>query len=174
MKMKKHKGEMTMKLNKTLASALLLSVALTSCNNMVENEDSKDKNEPVVEENKDKGTNKAEDTAENKDDKDNQADEKDEDSEKNTDEVEDEATDSDENSQESETKDTANLSKDEKIEALEQSIFDNRSSARAVELLFELSPETANQHSDELNELLDNSNMLLEKAQTALEELKAE
>lgn len=163
-----------MKLNKTLASALLLSVALTSCNNMVENEDSKDKNEPVVEENKDKGTNKAEDTAENKDDKDNQADEKDEDSEKNTDEVEDEATDSDENSQESETKDTANLSKDEKIEALEQSIFDNRSSARAVELLFELSPETANQHSDELNELLDNSNMLLEKAQTALEELKAE
>lgn len=65
-----------MKLNKTLASALLLSVALTGCNNMVENEDSKDKNEPVVEENKDKGTNKAEDTAENKDDKDNQADEK--------------------------------------------------------------------------------------------------
>ena len=119
-----------MKLNNTLASALLLSVALTGCNNMVENEDSKDKNEPVVEENKDKGTNKAEDTA--------------------------------------------NLSKDEKIEALEQSIFDNRSSARAVELLFELSPETANQHSDELNDLLDNSNMLLEKAQTALEELKAE
>ena len=66
------------------------------------------------------------------------------------------------------------MTTEQKVEALEQAIFDNRSSARAVEILFELSPETANAHADQLNELLDNSNSLLERAQSALDQLKAQ
>ena len=62
----------------------------------------------------------------------------------------------------------------DEIESLEQSIFDLRSSQRAVELLFEISPESTNAHEDELNSLLDESNGLLEEAQDALSQLKGE
>ena len=57
---------------------------------------------------------------------------------------------------------------------MEQAIFDLRSSQRAVELLFQISPESTKAHEDELNSLLDESNDLLEKAQDALAQLKAE
>ncbi|MBM0045640.1 hypothetical protein [Anaerococcus sp. mt242] len=161
-----------MKLNKTLASALLLTVTLTGCDNMVKNEN-KDANAPVVEENKADTAKEnqntadeakapeqtAENKAENTEDTQNSAD---------TNENADETTD------QSQDTSTADMSADQKIEALEQAIFDNRSSARAVEILFELSPETVSGHEDELNELLETSNSLLEKAQTALDQLKAQ
>lgn len=166
-----------MKFNKTLAAALLLTVTLTGCDNMVSNENTTDDNSPVVEENKAEKTETTE-TEETVEDK---AGEESAESETDTKEAateeqaatEDETETTDEEATE-ETKDTSNLSTEEKIAALEQSIFDNRSSARAVELLFELSPETANENADVLNQLLEDSNSLLEKAQTALDELKAE
>lgn len=164
-----------MKLNKTLASALLLSVALTGCNNMVQNENATDENAPVVEENKkDETVEQAEPTETTEDTTAEEADKAE--TEETTDEAATKETSEDEASEEEATEevaDTSNLSIEEKIEALEQAIFDNRSSARAVELLFELSPETANENADVLNELLENSNNLLEQAQTALDELKA-
>lgn len=159
-----------MKLNKTLASALLLSVALTGCNNMVQNENATDENAPVVEENKkDETVEQAEEAETTEDTTAEEADKAE--TEETTDEADTEETSEDEATEE--VADTSNLSTEEKIEALEQAIFDNRSSARAVELLFELSPETANENADVLNELLENSNNLLEQAQTALDELKA-
>lgn len=159
-----------MKLNKTLASALLLSVALTGCNNMVQNENATDENAPVVEENKkDETVEQAEEAETTEDTTAEEADKAE--TEETTDEADTEETSEDEATEE--VADTSNLSTEEKIEALEQAIFDNRSSARAVELLFELSPETANENADVLNELLENSNKLLEQAQTALDELKA-
>ena len=81
---------------------------------------------------------------------------------------------SDEANNETASTSTEGMTTEQKVEALEQAIFDNRSSARAVEILFELSPETANAHADQLNELLDNSNSLLERAQSALDQLKAQ
>lgn len=164
-----------MKLNKTLVSALVLSAVLTGCNNMVENENTaNDENAPVVEE-------KAAETTEENVDAEEAADEeaKEDQVEESTDAEEDadndeEEAESAEADEKETTSSTANLSTEEKIEAIEQAIFDNRSSARAVELLFELSPETANEHADVLNELLENSNSLLDQAQTALEELKAQ
>lgn len=168
-----------MKFNKTLAAALLLTVTLTGCDNMVSNENTTDDNSPVVEENKAETT-ETKETVEDKageesaesetDTKEAATEDKAEDEKAAT---EDETATTDEGATE-ETKDTSNLSTEEKIAALEQSIFDNRSSARAVELLFELSPETANENADVLNQLLEDSNSLLEKAQTALDELKAE
>lgn len=157
-----------MKFNKTLAAALLLTVTLTGCDNMVSNENTTDDNSPVVEENKAETT-ETEETVEDKageESAESETDTKEAATEGETETTDEEATE--------ETKDTSNLSTEEKIAALEQSIFDNRSSARAVELLFELSPETANENADVLNQLLEDSNSLLEKAQTALDELKAE
>lgn len=161
-----------MKFNKTLAAALLLTVTLTGCDNMVSNENTTDDNSPVVEENKAETT-ETKETVEDKAGEESAESETDTKEAATEDKTEDETATTDEGATE-ETKDTSNLSTEEKIAALEQSIFDNRSSARAVELLFELSPETANENADVLNQLLEDSNSLLEKAQTALDELKAE
>lgn len=161
-----------MKFNKTLAAALLLTVTLTGCDNMVSNENTTDDNSPVVEENKAETT-ETKETVEDKAGEESAESETDTKEAATEDKAEDETATTDEGATE-ETKDTSNLSTEEKIAALEQSIFDNRSSARAVELLFELSPETANENADVLNQLLEDSNSLLEKAQTALDELKAE
>ena len=172
-----------MKLNKTLASALLLSVVLTGCDNMVKNENN-DANAPVVEENTSENANEAQNTEENAqapaETTENTADS--ENAEENT--AGEEATEnadqanteenSDEANNESASTSTEGMTTEQKVEALEQAIFDNRSSARAVEILFELSPETANAHADQLNELLNNSNSLLERAQSALDQLKAQ
>ena len=81
-----------------------------------------------------------------------------------------EATDEKDSDKEEEDKEESS----DEIESLEQSIFDLRSSQRAVELLFEISPESTNAHEDELNSLLDESNGLLEEAQDALSQLKGE
>ncbi len=161
-----------MKFNKTLAAALLLTVTLTGCDNMVSNENTTDDNSPVVEENKAETT-ETKETVEDKAGEESAESETDTKEAATEDKAEDETETTDEEATE-ETIDTSNLSTEEKIAALEQSIFDNRSSARAVELLFELSPETANENADVLNQLLEDSNSLLEKAQTALDELKAE
>lgn len=172
-----------MKLNKTLASALLLSVVLTGCDNMVKNENN-DANAPVVEENTAENANEAqntddnaqapaettENTADNENAEENTAGEE---ATENADQANTEEN-SDEANNESASTSTEGMTTEQKVEALEQAIFDNRSSARAVEILFELSPETANAHADQLNELLNNSNSLLERAQSALDQLKAQ
>lgn len=159
-----------MRLNKTLASSLLLSVVLTGCDNMVKNENN-DANAPVVEENTAKNSNEAqntddnaqapaettENTAENENVEENTAGEE---ATENADQANTEEN-SDEANNETASTSTEGMTTEQKVEALEQAIFDNRSSARAVEILFELSPETANAHADQLNELLDNSNSLL-------------
>ncbi|MFO3665708.1 hypothetical protein ACCQ41_05560 [Anaerococcus sp. ENR0831] len=172
-----------MNLNKTLASALLLSVVLTGCDNMVKNENN-DANAPVVEENTAENANEAqntdddvqapaettENTADNENAEENNAGEE---ATENAEQANTEEN-SDEANNETASTSTEGMTTEQKVEALEQAIFDNRSSARAVEILFELSPETANAHADQLNELLDNSNSLLERAQSALDQLKAQ
>ena len=96
-----------------------------------------------------------------------------EDKEESSDESSD-ALDDNEDSDKDEESSSNSGSKADEIESLEQSIFDLRSSQRAVELLFEISPESTNAHEDELNSLLDESNGLLEEAQDALSQLKGE
>lgn len=173
-----------MKLNKTLASALLLSVVLTGCDNMVKNENN-DANAPVVEENTSENANEAQNTEENAqapaETTENTADSENaeentagEEATENADQANTEEESGEEANSETASTSTEGMTAEQKVEALEQAIFDNRSSARAVEILFELSPETANAHADQLNELLDNSNSLLERAQSALDQLKAQ
>lgn len=179
-----------MKFNKTLAAALLLGFTLTGCNNVVDNnKDAKEGDSPVVEENKKddvaEETTKDEETVESTD-----ADTKeatDEDASNTETETEAETTDSDddtdsnteedataEEESETATTDTSNMSVEEKKEVLEQAIFDNRSQARAAELLLELTPEKVSDIAPQLNQLIDESNALLEKAQQALDQLNAQ
>lgn len=158
-----------MKLNKTLVAALVLGIGLTGCDNMVDDESKKeDSKTPVVEENENK---KEDSTKEATDEKD--SDKVEEDKEESSDESSD-ALDDNEDSDKDEESSSNSGSKADEIESLEQSIFDLRSSQRAVELLFEISPESTNAHEDELNSLLDESNGLLEEAQDALSQLKGE
>lgn len=166
-----------MKLNKTLASALLLSVALTGCDSIVKNDNTAE-NTPVVEENTDAPAetteNEATETVETETTTDEAA--------NNEETTETTETTTDGNSAEETTNessseqaaDTSNMSIEQKKEMLEQAIFDNRSQARAAELLLELTPEKVADIEPQLQQLIDESNALLEQAQRALDQLNAQ
>ncbi len=173
-----------MKFNKTLAAALLLTFTLTGCNNVVDNKATEGES-PVVEENTadDAGTEATEgedatETTETTEDEETvettEIDPKEADSEDDTEtDAEEDETDSEEGSERAKT-DTSNMSVEEKKEVLETAIFENRSRARAAELLLEMTPEKVEDIAPQLHELIDESNALLEKAQLALEQLDAQ
>lgn len=166
-----------MKFNKTLAAALLLTFTLTGCNNVVDNKANEGES-PVVEENTadDAGaeTTESEDATETTEDEETvettEIDPKEADSEDAT-ETDAETT---EDASETASVDTSNMSVEEKKEVLEKAIFENRSRARAAELLLEMTPEKVEDIAPQLHELIDESNALLEKAQLALEQLDAQ
>lgn len=171
-----------MKLNKTLLAALVLTLGLTGCDNMVNNKNQdKEADAPVVEENQDQ----AEGTEEGKepaDEAETPANEESSDMEENDGESEEtsenadgeEAADAEENQETeeaSETTSTADMTVEEKREALEQAIFDNRSQARAAELLLEMAPEKVEDIRPQLEALIEKSNDVLARAQQALDQL---
>lgn len=169
-----------MKFNKTLAAALLLGVTLTGCDNVVEKDDANEANAPTVEENtaNEEATETTDDNAETTDadtDAEETLEETDEESEDDadttdaTDESEEDAA--DEEAETATTTDTSDMSVEEKRQVLEQAIFDNRSQARAAELLLELTPDKVADITPQLHQLIDESNALLEKAQQALDQL---
>ena len=180
-----------MKFNKTLAAALLLTFTLTGCNNVVDNKANEGES-PVVEENTaddaatettegedatetTEGDDATETTEDENEVETTEIDPKGADSEDAT-ETDADAEDKAESEEESETAsvDTSNMSIEEKKEVLEQAIFDNRSQARAAELLLELTPEKVADITPQLHDLIDESNALLEKAQQALDQLNAQ
>lgn len=69
--------------------------------------------------------------------------------------------------------DTSNMSDEEKIATLEDSIFENRVRARAAELLIENNPASVESFKDKLDEVLEQSNQLNERANELLQELQA-
>lgn len=171
-----------MKLNKTLLAALVLTLGLTGCDNMVNNKNQdQEKDTPVVEENQDQ----AESTEEGKetaDEAETPANEESSDMEENTGEGEETSENADgeedanaeenkDNEEASETTSTANMTVEEKREALEQAIFDNRSQARAAELLLEMAPEKVEDIRPQLEALIEKSNDVLARAQQALDQL---
>ena len=174
--------EKIMKLNKTLLAALVLTLGLTGCDNMVNNKNQdQEKDTPVVEENQDQ----AESTEEGKetaDEAETPANEESSDMEENTGEGEETSENADgeedanaeenkDNEEASETTSTANMTVEEKREALEQAIFDNRSQARAAELLLEMAPEKVEDIRPQLEALIEKSNDVLARAQQALDQL---
>lgn len=154
-----------MKLNKKILTALLLGAVLTGCDSVVQNDNAQ---APVVEENTDTAANEATETAET------------ETMEETTPDNAAETTDAEgeEATEETDTAETevaeSNMTAEEQIEMLEQAIFDARSSARAVELLFEIAPEQTVGHEDRLNQLVEETNALIAEAQQAIDQLRGQ
>ena len=174
--------EQIMKLNKTLLAALVLTLGLTGCDSMVNNKNQdKEADAPVVEENQDQaeGTEEGKETADEAETPENEesADmaENDGESEEASENADGEeaanAEENPDNEEASETTSTADMTVEEKREALEQAIFDNRSQARAAELLLEMAPEKVEDIRPQLEALIEKSNDVLARAQQALDQL---
>lgn len=159
--------------SKTILATLALSLALVGCDNVVKND--KEGEAPVVEENTENAP--AENSEEATDDK--AADQASENTDENTDENADEnaTEDNDENAAEGEenaeeTEDDMTDASDKDIrETLEQAIFDNRTQARAIEILLEMTPEQVADIKPELEQMLEDSNKLIDEAQATLDQL---
>ena len=159
--------------SKTILATLALSLALVGCDNVVKND--KEGEAPVVEENTENAP--AENAEESTDDK--AADQASENADENTDENADEnaTEDTDENTAEGEENaeeaedDMADASDKDIRETLEQAIFDNRTQARAIEILLEMTPEQVADIKPELEQMLQDSNQLIDEAQATLDQL---
>lgn len=161
--------------SKTILATLALSLALVGCDNVVKND--KEGEAPVVEENTENAP--AENAEEATDDK--AADQASENTDENTEENAEATEDTDENAAEGEenaeenaeeAEDDMEDASDKDIrETLEQAIFDNRTQARAIEILLEMTPEKVADIKPELEQMLEDSNQLIDEAQAALDQL---
>ena len=161
--------------SKTIFATLALSLALVGCDNVVKND--KEGEAPVVEENTENAP--AENAEEATDDK--TADQASENTDENTEENAEATEDTDENAAEGEENaeenaeeaedDMADASDKDIRERLEQAIFDNRTQARAIEILLEMTPEKVADIKPELEQMLEDSNQLIDEAQAALDQL---
>lgn len=159
--------------SKTILATLALSLALVGCDNVVKND--KEGEAPVVEENTENAP--AENAEEATDDKaaDQASENTDENTEENaTEDTDENAAEGEENAEENaeEAEDDMEDASDKDIrETLEQAIFDNRTQARAIEILLEMTPEKVADIKPELEQMLEDSNQLIDEAQAALDQL---
>lgn len=161
--------------SKTILATLALSLALVGCDNVVKND--KEGEAPVVEENTENAP--AENAEEATDDKaaDQVSENTDENTEKNaeaTEDTDENAAEGEENAEENAEEaedDMADASDKDIRETLEQAIFDNRTQARAIEILLEMTPEKVADIKPELEQMLEDSNQLIDEAQAALDQL---
>ena len=150
--------------SKTIFATLALALALVGCDNVVKND--KEGEAPVVEENTENAP--AENTDEASDAK--EDDQANEETDANTDENAE--VNADENTEEAENAgDMAEASDQDMRETLDQAIFDNRTQARAIEILLEMTPEQVADIKPELEQMLEESNKLIEEAQAVLDQL---
>lgn len=149
--------------NKKIIAILLAAATLTACDGLNgSKKEAENTEKPAVEES---AENKEAETKEETDaDK---ADSEEKDAEKK------------EGEEDSENADQADADKEEAVtdagqstkEKLEDAVFNNRVQARAAEILLEQTPETITNIKDKLETLVEESNVLIEKAEKALESL---
>lgn len=140
-----------MKNTKYILLALVLSLGLTSCNNLSQNANNKEETSQteVSEENKD-----AKDTKDEKEDKEAKKDDK-------------EASNKDD-----EMGDIDKEELKEELKNLEDSLFENKVQARACEILIEENPQLVENVRDELDLLLEESNTSVEASEDLIRQLK--
>ena len=149
--------------NKKIIAILLAAATLTACDGLNgSKKEAENTEKPAVEE-----------SAENK-----EAETKEE---TDADKAESEEKDAEkkEGEEDSENADQADADKEEAVtdagqstkEKLEDAVFNNRVQARAAEILLEQTPETITNIKDKLETLVEESNVLIEKAEKALESL---
>lgn len=145
-----------MKNTKYIFLALVLSLGLTSCNNLSQNANNKEETAQteVSEENKDA-----------KDTKDEKKDEKEEkDSKKDTDKKTSDKDDGMEDVDEEELR--------EELKTLEDSLFENKVQVRACEILMEENPELVEDIRGDLEALLEESNASVEASEELIRQVK--
>lgn len=140
-----------MKNTKYILLALVLSLGLTSCNNLSQNANNKEETAQTEssEENKD-----AKDTKDEKEDKEAKKDDK-------------EASNKDD-----EMEDIDKEELKEELKNLEDSLFENKVQARACEILIEENPQLVENVRDELDSLLEESNTSVEASEDLIRQLK--
>lgn len=145
-----------MKNTKYIFLALVLSLGLTSCNNLSQNTNNKEETSQteVSEENKD-----AKDTKDEK--KDSKVDKE---AKKDTDKETSDKDDGMEDVDEEELK--------EELKNLEDSLFENKVQARACEILIEENPELVADIRDDLDTLLEESNASVEASEELIKQVK--
>ena len=145
-----------MKNTKYILLALVLSLGLTSCNNLSQNTNNKEETAQteVSEENKDV-----------KDTKDEKKDSKeDKEAKKDTDKETSDKDDGMEDVDEEELR--------EELKKLEDSLFENKVQVRACEILLKENPDLVEGISDELGELIEESNTSIEKSEELIRQVK--
>lgn len=143
-----------MKNTKYILLALVLSLGLTSCNNLSQNANNKEEasQTEVSEENKENKD--AKDTKDEKEDKEAKKDDK-------------EASNKDEGMEDIDKEELK-----EELKNLEDSLFENKVQARACEILIEENPQLVENVRDELDLLLEESNTSVEASEDLIRQLK--
>ena len=145
-----------MKNTKYILLALVLSLGLTSCNNLSQNTNNKEETAQteVSEENKD-----AKDTKDDKKDS-----KEDKEAKKDTDKETSDKDDGMEDVDEEELR--------EELKTLEDSLFENKVQARACEILIEENPELVEDIRGDLESLLEESNASVEASEELIRQVK--
>lgn len=142
-----------MKNTKYIFLALVLSLGLTSCNNLSQNTNNKEE------------TAQTEVSEENKDAKDNKDEKKDsKEAKKDTDK---ETSDKDNGMEDVDEEELR-----EELKNLEDSLFENKVQARACEILMEENPELVEDIRDDLEALLEESNASVEASEELIRQVK--
>lgn len=145
-----------MKNTKYIFLALVLSLGLTSCNNLSQNTNNKEETAQteVSEENKD-----AKDAKDTKDEKkDSKEDKKD--------------TDKETFDKEDGMEDVDKEELREELKTLEDSLFENKVQVRACEILLKENPDLVEGISDDLDKLIEESNISIENSEELIRQVK--
>ena len=145
-----------MKNTKYIFLALVLSLGLTSCNNLSQNTNNKEETAQteVSEENKD-----AKDTKDEKKDS-----KEDKEAKKDTDKETSDKDDGMEDADEEELR--------EELKTLEDSLFENKVQVRACEILLKENPDLVEGISDDLDKLIEESNTSIENSEELIRQVK--
>lgn len=161
--------------SKVVLAGLLLSLSLTSCNNLSKNknneEDASKKTEVTESADSKEKEGTAEKDADSKEDA--KEDKKEGTTEKDNKDSKDSKDDADkENSEEKEDADSneeGGKSKEELIAKLEQAVFDSKVTVRALEILQTEAPDAIEGREAEVQEMIDRANEVLENATAVLD-----
>lgn len=148
-----------MKNTKYIFLALVLSLGLTSCNNLSQNTNNKEETAQteISEENKDNKD--AKDTKDEKKDS-----KEDKEAKKDTDKETSDKDDGMEDADEEELR--------EELKTLEDSLFENKVQVRACEILLKENPDLVEGISDDLDKLIEESNTSIEKSEELIRQVK--
>lgn len=141
-----------MKNTKYIFLALVLSLGLTSCNNLSQNTNNKEE------------TSQTEVSEENKDAKDTKDEKKDKEAKKDTGKETSNKDDGMEDVDEEELR--------EELKNLEDSLFENKVQVRACEILLKENPDLVEGISDDLEVLIEESNTSIEKSEELIRQVK--